>query len=144
MIEEAVHWKNIPTGSTAAVLDHHSNTWTIGQVLDRNERRYKVELPTGRVIHRNHVDLRPTSVEFQHIPNISVSGDMHRTPDPVPATMDTKDCIHQSKKPQLPSQMLLKPVIKPTVGIAKSTTITSSKVTTHSGRVVKPPTKLNL
>ena len=39
--------ENIPTGSTAAVLDHCSNTWTIGQVLDRNERRYKVELPTG-------------------------------------------------------------------------------------------------
>ena len=48
------------------------------------------------------------------------------------------------QKPQLQSQMLLKPVIKPTVGIAKSTTITSSKVTTCSGRVVKPPTKLNL
>ena len=39
--------EDIPTGSTAAVLDHRSNTWTIGQVLDRNERRYKVELPTG-------------------------------------------------------------------------------------------------
>ena len=36
--------EDIPTGSTAAVLDHHSNTWTVGHVLDRNERRYKVEL----------------------------------------------------------------------------------------------------
>ena len=30
--------EDIPTGSTAAVLDNHSNTWTIGQGLDRNEK----------------------------------------------------------------------------------------------------------
>ena len=132
-------------GSTAAVLDHCSNTWTVGQVLDRNERRYKVELPTGRVIHRNHVDLRPTSVEFQcvHLPNISISGDMHRTPDPVPTTMGTKT-VSASPKAPTPKQTVSKPVVKPTVGIAKPTTITSSKVTTCSGRVVKPSTKLNL
>ena len=139
--------ENIPTGSTAAVLDHRSNTWTVGQVLDRNERRYKVELPTGQVIHRNCVDLRPTSVEFQCIPNIPVSSDMHRTPDPVPATMDTKTVSTSPKAPTpklTPKSNASKPVVKPTVGIAKSTTITSSKVTTCSGRVVKPPTKLNL
>ena len=45
--------EDIPTGSTAAVLDHRSNTWTVGHVLDRTDRRYTVELPTGRVIHQN-------------------------------------------------------------------------------------------
>ena len=30
--------EDIPTGSTAAVLDHHSNTWTVGHVLDRTDR----------------------------------------------------------------------------------------------------------
>ena len=45
--------EDIPTGSTAAVLDHHSNTWTVGHILDRTDRLYTVELPTGRVIHQN-------------------------------------------------------------------------------------------
>ena len=89
------------------------------------------------------MDLRPTSIEFQCIPNISVSADMHRTPDPVPATMDTKT-VSTSPKAPTPKSNASKPVVKPTVGIAKSTTITSSKVTTSSGRVVKPPTELNL
>ena len=56
--------EDIPIGSAAAVLDHRSNTWTVGHILDRTARRYTVELPTGRVIHQNCVDLRPTSVEF--------------------------------------------------------------------------------
>ena len=45
--------EDISTGSTAAVLDHCSNTLTVGHVLDRTDRQYTVELPTGRVIHRN-------------------------------------------------------------------------------------------
>ena len=43
--------EDIPTGSTAAVLDHRSNTWTVGHILDRTDRIYTVELPTGRGIH---------------------------------------------------------------------------------------------
>ena len=49
---------DIPTGSTAAVLDHRSNTWTVGHILDRSNRSYSVKLPNGRVIHHNRVDLR--------------------------------------------------------------------------------------
>ena len=30
--------EDIPTGSTAAVLDHCSNTWTVGHILDRTDR----------------------------------------------------------------------------------------------------------
>ena len=30
--------EDIPTGSTAAVLDHHSKNWTVGHVLDRTDR----------------------------------------------------------------------------------------------------------
>ena len=30
--------EDIPTGSKAAVLDHCSNTWTVGHVLDRTVR----------------------------------------------------------------------------------------------------------
>ena len=137
---------DIPTGSTAAVLDHRSNTWTVGHILDRTDRRYTVELPTGRVIHRNRVDLRPTSVEFQRIPqsNVALSDNVKRTHDPVPANTD-RHTVSSSPKVPSPKPIVSKTVVKPTVGIAKpSATTTSSKTTTRSGRVVKPPMKLNL
>ena len=53
--EKLYHYKksrtlaDIPTGSTAAVLDHRSNTWTVDHILDRS---YTVKLPNGRVIHQ--------------------------------------------------------------------------------------------
>ena len=64
---------DIPTGSNAAVLDHRSNTWTVGNILDRNNRSYTVNLPNGKIIHHNSVDLQPTSVQFQPISAIPVS-----------------------------------------------------------------------
>ena len=64
--------------------------------------------------------------------------------DPVPANTDTC-AVSSSPKVPTPKQIVSKTVIKPTVGIAKSSaTTTNSKTTTHSGRVIKPPTKLNL
>ena len=42
---------------------------------------------------------------------------MHRTPDPVPATMDTKT-VSTSPKAPTPKSNASKPVVKPTVGIA--------------------------
>ena len=138
--------EDIPTGSTIAVLDHCSNTWTVGHVLDRTDRRYTVELPTGRVIHQNQVDLRPTSVEFQCKPqsNASLSDNVQRTQDPVPVTTNTQTVTASPKVPS-PKPNVSKTVVKPTAAIAKSSaTTTSNKTTTRSGRVVKPPTKLNL
>ena len=99
-----------------------------------------------RVIHQNQVDLRPTSVEFQCIlqSNISLSDNVQRTQDHVPATADTQT-VHSSPKVPTPKPNITKAVVKPNVGTAKSsTTTTSNKTTTHSGRVTKPPTKLNL
>ena len=105
-----------------------------------------MELPTGRVIHRNRVDVRPTSVEFQRIcqSNTSLSDNVKRTQDPVPTNTDTHT-VSSGPKVQTPKPIVSKTVVKPTVGIAKpSATTTSSKIITHSGRVIKPPTKLNL
>ena len=138
--------QDIPTGSTAAVLDHRSNTWTVGHILDRTDRRYTVELPTGKVIHRNRVDLGPMSVEFQRVPqsNVALSDNVKRTHDPVPANMN-RHTVSSSPKVPSPKPIVSKTVVEPTVGIVKSSvTSTSNKTTTHSGRVVKPPTKLNL
>ena len=56
---------DIPTGSNAAILDHRSDTWTVGNILDISSRSYPVKLPNGKIIYHNRVDLRPTSVQFQ-------------------------------------------------------------------------------
>ena len=40
---------DIPTGSNAAVLDHRSNTWTVGNILDRNNRSYTVNWQMARL-----------------------------------------------------------------------------------------------
>ena len=85
-------------------------------------------------------------MEFQRIPqfNISLSDNVKRTQDPVPANTDTHTLSSSPKVPS-PKPNVSKTVIKPTVGIAKSSvTTTSSKTTTRSGRVIKPPMKLNL
>ena len=85
-------------------------------------------------------------MEFQPIPqsNIALSDNVKRTHDPVPANTDTHTVSSSPKVPS-PKPIVSKTVVKPTVGIAKpSATTTSSKTTTRSGRVVKPPTKLNL
>ena len=50
--------------NNAAVFDHRSNTWMVGNIPDRSNRSYTVKLPNGKIIHRNRVDLRPTSVQF--------------------------------------------------------------------------------
>ena len=88
---------DIPTGSTAAILDHRSNIWTVGHILDRSNRSYTVELPNGKVIHHNRVDLRQASVQFQPISTkpVSVSANV---PDAVPRSSVTppktdSDCI---------------------------------------------------
>ena len=85
-------------------------------------------------------------MEFQCTPqsNISLSDNVQRTLDPVPPPTDIHT-ISSSPKVPSPKPNASKPIVKPTVGFAKSsTTTTSNKTTTRSGRVTKPPTKLNL
>ena len=85
------------------------------------------------------------SVEFQQIPqsNISLSDYVKRTQDPVPANTDTHTEPSSPKVPT-PKPVVSKTVVKPTVDIVKSSpTTTRSKTIIHSGRVIKPPTKLN-
>ena len=86
------------------------------------------------------------SVEFQRIPhsNIALSDNVKRTHDPVHTNTDTQT---ESSSPKVPTAkpIVSKTVVKPIVGIAKpSATMTSNQTTTRSGRVVKPPNKLNL
>ena len=137
---------DIPTGNTAAILDHRSNTWTVGHILDRS---YTVKLPNGRVIHHNRVDLRPTSVQFQPILTkpVSVSANV---PDAIPLSSvtppktDSLTVSHPSKAPT-PGKSYAKAVMEsqPTV-VRPTTNVKDAVVTTRSGYVVQPSPKLNL
>ena len=102
---------DILTGSTAAVLDHRSNTWTVGHILDISNRSYTVKLPNGRVIHYNRVDLRPTSVQFQPILTklVSVSANV---PDAIPpncVTPPKTDSLTVFLPPKAPTPSKCKP-----------------------------------
>ena len=140
---------DIPTGSTAAILDHRSNIWTVGHILDRSNRSYTVELPNGKVIHHNRVDLRQASVQFQPISTkpVSVSANV---PDAVPQSSvtppktDSLTVSHPPKAPT-PSKSYAKAVVESQPKVARLTTnVKDAVITTRSGRVVQPPPKLNL
>ena len=140
---------DIPTGSTAAVLDHRSNTWTVGHILDRGNRGYTVELPNGKVIHHNRVDLRPTSVQFQLTITkpVSVSATVPDIIPPTNITAPKTDCLTVSHPPKapIPSKSYAKAVLESQPKVARPTTnVKSAVVTTRSGHVVRPPPKLNL
>ena len=84
-------------------------------------------------------------MEFQCRPqsNTSLSDNVqkHRT---LFQLLQTQTVTSSPKVPS-PKPNVSKTVVKPTVGIAKSSvTSTSNKTTTCSGRIVRPPTKLNL
>ena len=109
-------YHDIPTGSTAAILDHRSNTWTVGHILNRRNRSYTVELPNGSVIHHNRVDLRPTSVQFQPILNkpVSVSANV---PDATPLSSVTPPktaslTVSHPPKAPTPSKSYAKAVVE--------------------------------
>ena len=96
---------DIPTGSNAAVLDHRSNTWTVGNILDRSNRSYTVKLPNSKIIHCNRVDLQPTSVQFQPISAVPVSLPAV-IPNAGPSTVtkpSNTDSLTVSKPPKAPS-----------------------------------------
>ena len=140
---------DIPTGSTAAVLDHRSNTWTVGHILDRSNRSYTVELPNSKVIHCNRMDLRPTSVQFQPISTkpVSVSVNVPDTAPPSSVTPPKTDSLTVSYPPKAPtsSKSYAKAVMESQPKVARPTTnVKDAVITTRSGCVVQPPTKLNM
>ena len=131
---------NIPTGSNAAVFDHRSNTWTVGTILERSNRSYTVKLPNGKIIHRNRVDLRPTSVQFQPILAIPVSRPAV-TPNAEPSTITkppNTDSLTVSQPPKAPSPSKSCPntVVESQPRVARpASKVKDAVVTTRSGQV---------
>ena len=132
---------DIPTGSTAAILDYRSNTWTVGHILDRSNRSYTVKLPNSRIIHHNRVDLRPTSVQFHPISTkpVSVSANV---PDAVPlsgVTPPKTDSLTESHPPKAPTpcKSYAKAAVESQPKVARPTTnVKDAVITTRSGCVV--------
>ena len=129
---------DIPAGSTAAVLDHRSNTWTVVHILDRRNRSYTVELPNGKVINHHRVNLRPTSVQFQPISTkpVSISANV---PDAVPPSSvappktDSLTVSHPPKAPT-PKKLYAKAVMESQPKVARPTTdVKDAVITTRSG-----------
>ena len=123
----------IPIGSNVMFLDHRSGEWYPAKVQNQESHSYILTTEQGCTISHNHVDIRPTNVNFtlqnmrSNFPvstNDPVSRFLKSTPNPVPKS-NPKPNVHNSNK-------------------RHSTSVTRNIVTTHSGHVVKPPNKLNL
>ena len=132
---------DIPTGSTAAILDHRSNTWTVGHILDRSNRSYTIELANGKVIYHNRVNLRPASVQFQPISTkpVSVSANVPGAVPPSSVTPPKTDSLTVSHLPKMPtpSKSYAKAIVESQLKVARSTTnVKDAFITTRSGHVV--------
>ena len=132
---------DIPTCSNATVLDHRSNAWTVGNILDRSNRSYTVKLPNGKIIHHNRVDLQPTSVQFQPISAVPVSLPAV-TPNAGPLTVtkpSNTDSLTVSQPPmaQSPSKSCTNTVVESQPRVARpASNVKGAVVTTRSGRIV--------
>ena len=132
---------DIPTGSDVAILDHRSNTWTIGNILDRSNRSYTVKLSNDKIIHYNRVDLRRTSVEFQPISATPVSLPAV-TPNAEPSTINKPPntgslTVSQPPKAPSPSKSCPNTVMESQRRVARpASKVKDAVVTTRSGQVV--------
>ena len=124
---------DISIGSNVTFLDHRTGEWYPAKVQSQKSCSYILTTEQGHTISHNHVDIRPTNVSF----NLQTTRVKQNFP------VSTKES--QSKSPILPP--VSQPQPKPNVAkLVKSHTmpVTRNIVTTQSGHVVKPPTKLNL
>ena len=121
---------DIPPGS-----DHRSNTWTVGNILDRSNT---MKLLNGKIIHHNRVDLRPTSVQFQPISAIPVSLPAVM-PNAEPSTINkppNTDSLSVSQPPKAPgpSKSCLNTVMESQPRVARpASRVKDAVVTTRSG-----------
>ena len=131
--------------------------WTIDPILglleifwtEVTEASYTVKLLNGKIIHRNRVDLRPTSVQFQPISAVPISLPAV-TPNAGPSTVTKPSntdslTVSQPPKARSPSKSCTNTVVEsqPRVGRPASN-VKGAVVTTRSGCIVRPPLKLNL
>ena len=118
------------------ITDQRPKRWCKGIVLHRKGKTYDIQLENGKVINRNRVDIRLSKLPF--IPKPSL---------PMPESKPSNARSNAPKVNQV-HQNAPQPLSPPSPPKQEPSTSTVNKTppvtTTRAGRVVKPPTKMNL
>lgn len=116
--------KDLPSGQAVAVYQPQSKTWTSAEVKEKSSepRSYVVNTPSGSELRRNRAHLKPLT----EIPlRTTVQGEQAApSPNDVPSPPTATQASDGPRAPVVTQGTELK--------------------TTRSGRIVKPPVKLNL
>ena len=100
-----------------------------------------MKLPHGKIIHRNKIDLRPTSVQFQPISAIPVSLPAV-TPNAEPSTITKPPntdslTVSQPSKALSPSKSCANTIVESQPRAARpASNVKGAVVTTRSGHIV--------
>ena len=127
---------DISVGSNVTFLDHRSGEWYPAKVQNWESRSYILTTEQGHTISHNHVDIRPTNVNFT-LQNMRSNFPVG-TKDPVARTPKFLKSIPNPVPKSNPKPNVL------SSNKSYSTPVTRNIVKTHSGHVIKPPNKLNL
>ena len=118
------------------ITDQRPKRWCKGIVLRRKDKTYDIQLENGKIINRNHVDIRLSKLPFIPKPSLPM-------PELKPSTTNCNapkvNQVHQNAPPP-PSPPSPPKQVPSTSTVKKTPPVT----TTRAGRVVKPPTKMNL
>ena len=115
----------MPVGSTVGYHDHANNQFHVGVVSEREGRSYAISTESGRIISRNHIDLRWTKVPYKE----SVSYANFKHVPPIPDNTNAK--FKQPNKAKL---------LEKEITVRKGNS--DDVYRTHSGRISKLATRL--
>ena len=105
-------------------------------MLHRKGKTYDIQLENGKVINRNRVDIRLSKLPFIPKPSLPMP---ESKPSNARSNAPKVNQVHQNAPPPLSPPSPPKQVPS-TSTVNKMPPVT----TTRAGRVVKPPTKMNL
>ena len=118
------------------ITDQRPKRWCKGIVLHRKDKTYDIQLENGKVINRNRVDIRLSKLPFIPKPSLPMP---ESKPSNARSNAPKVNQVHQNAPP---------PPSPPSPPKQEPSTSTVNKMppvtTTRAGRVVKPPTKMNL
>ena len=115
------------------ITEQRPKCWCKGIVLHCKGKTYDIQLENGKVINRNRVDIRLSKLPFIPKPSLPMP---ELKPSNARSNAPKVNQVHQNAPPP-PSPPKQEPS---TSTVNKMPPVT----TTRAGRVVKPPTKMNL
>ena len=118
------------------ITDQRPKRWCKGIVLHRKGKTYDIQLENGKVINRNRVDIQLSKLPFIPKPSLPMP---ELKPSNARSNAPKVNQVHQNAPP--PPSPQSPPKQEPSAStVNKMPPVT----TTRAGRVVKPPTKMNL